>query len=168
MTFGGLPEDRLEGRDARRLGQMPVEPRCARLLEVARQRVATQGDEERVPERCTVAGADRTSHLVTVHPGEANVAEDDVRPLVPSVLEPFGPRVRHRYLVARQRERLTQAVRRVHVVLDDQDALDLWLGPGNARRFSGGGRGVVEKRQRDDELGALVFAITARGHGPAV
>jgi len=97
-----------------------VEPGRRRLPEIFGHGVAGQGHQEGAPERRV--RAKRPRHVVAVHPGQADVTQDDVRPEAAGLGDPLGPVVGDRDVLVLKLEQLAQRVRGVVVVLDDEDA----------------------------------------------
>ena len=102
------------------LGQVSVETRRVRMLQVLGQRVAGHGDEKCAFEH--LVGPKGARHIVAGHPGKTHVTEHDLRMEAPGQGQPSGAVMRHGDLVCVQLERLAQAVGGVDVVLDDQHA----------------------------------------------
>lgn len=104
-----------------RLREVDVEPRRPGLVDVLRERVPAERDQGRGRERRI--GAQRPRDLEPVHAGEADVADDDVRPRRARPLDAVDARERELDRVPLELERVPDDLREPGLVGQDVQLL---------------------------------------------
>ena len=160
---GRAREDVLDHIDRNGLRQMAVE---ARLLchaagpRAARSRSAPEEDAPQQP----LVGTDGACHLVAVHSGQADVAQDDVGSELSRLQSiPARPSVRHLNLVPLipSASRRLSAASMLSSMMSTRRADGVSAGHGRAPRRRERGR----ERQANDELRSLAKAFAVRATG---
>lgn len=135
-------EDFAQRRSRNRLEEVALEPRSASVLPAEVLGTLCQRNEARVLQvRMLVQSSCR---LITTHIRQFDVEKDEIRIEFDGRLERgFGCVLQKRYVVSRMPEQARELVRRLRVVVHDQDARDLVQAIRSARGWRGSVRGLA-------------------------